>query len=134
MRELGRAQRSLALLTVAAGIIGSCPPYTHSVAISCSFHKPFIRVQPVSAKRPARDYQEAHECPLFTSQDFKPITPEVKTNSALWWLARPSRTQFPQVRVSRTLTRSFHKVTDETLALELSTLYEKLISDLSKAY
>lgn len=72
--------------------------------------------------------------PCSLVQDFKPTTPEVKTNSALWWLTLPSRIQFPQVRVSRTLTKSFHKVADGTLALELSTLDEKLISDLSKAY
>lgn len=130
--ELGRAQQNPPLLTVAVGLPGLCPLSIHSVAIFCSCQKPSIRVWPVSAnqpvscldlRRPGSISGNAIRWHLSELQSNNPVIKyqTAKTlDSALRWLTLSSMMQFPQARVSRTLTKT---TIHEALALKFS-IYE----------
>lgn len=139
--ELGRAQQNPPLLTVAVGLPGICPLSIYSVAIFSSCQKPRtptpIRVWPAPTKwpvscmdlrRPGGISSNAIRCYLSRLQSNNPAIKyqTAKTlDSAFRWLTLFSMMQFPQARVSRTLTKiTIH----EALALKTQHIYENFFS------
>lgn len=133
--ELGRAQHNPSFLTVAVGLTGLCPLSRHSVAIFCSCQKPSVRVWPVPAKWPVRCVDLGRPGSLSSNairwhlSELQSNYPAIRyqtakaVDSALRWLTFSSMKQFPQARVSRTLTKiTIH----EALGLQLSIYMRKI--------